>query len=70
MGCGRFGDGARTTDALDIEGGAEEVIERGDDGFDFHHGELGGGEAKASVCGGEDFAFDDSGIVAERDEFH
>lgn len=55
---------------MDIEGGAEEVFERGDDGFDFDHGELSGGEAKASICGGEDFAFDDSSIVAEGDKFH
>ncbi len=46
------------------------TLEEGNAGFDFDDGVADGFEAEAAVGLGEDFAFDDASVVADRNELH
>jgi hypothetical protein len=61
---------SRSTCAKHCERAACAVVEWRDAGFDFDYGVADGFEAEAAVGLGEDFAFDDAGAVADRDELH
>jgi hypothetical protein len=62
--------GARLSDSEYVESAAGTVVERGHTGFDFDGGVPDGFQAESKVRLGEDYAFDDAGLVADRDELH
>ena len=61
---------ARFSQPDHIESAAHAAFKGGDAGFDFDDWVADGFEAEAAVGLGEDFAFDDAGVVADRDELH
>jgi len=58
-----------SADPHHVEGAAHAVVEWGDAGFDFDDWVADGFEAEAAVGLGEDFAFHDAGVVADRVNF-
>ena len=61
---------ARFADAQDFQRAAEVVVEGRDARLQLDDGVADGFKAEAAVGSGEDFAFDDAGVVADRDELH